>query len=48
MRWVCSNPGKGPYGVSVWKFIRHGWDNFHSHCSLLVGIGQRVKFCHDW
>ena len=44
----CSNPGKGPYGVSVWKFIRHGWDNFHSQCSFLVGNDQRVKFWQDW
>ena len=24
----CSDLGKGPYGVSVWKFIRRGWDIF--------------------
>uniref|UniRef100_A0A2N9GR88 Reverse transcriptase domain-containing protein n=1 Tax=Fagus sylvatica TaxID=28930 RepID=A0A2N9GR88_FAGSY len=43
----CSNSGKGPHGVSVWKFIRQGWDSFYSHCSFLVGDGQRVKFWHD-
>uniref|UniRef100_A0A2N9GXK7 Reverse transcriptase domain-containing protein n=1 Tax=Fagus sylvatica TaxID=28930 RepID=A0A2N9GXK7_FAGSY len=43
----CSKSGKGPHGVSVWKFIRQGWDSFYSHCSFLVGDGQRVKFWHD-
>jgi hypothetical protein len=44
----CSKFGKGPYGVSVWKFIRKGWDSFQSHCSFLVGDDQRVRFWHDW
>jgi hypothetical protein len=44
----CSKFGKGPYGVSVWKFIRKGWDSFQSHCSFLVGDGQRVRFWQDW
>jgi hypothetical protein len=44
----CSKSGTGSYGVSVWKFIRKGWDTFHSHCSFLVGDGQRVKFWQDW
>ena len=44
----CSKAGTGPYGVSVWKFIRKGWDTFHSQCSFLVGDGQRVKFWQDW
>uniref|UniRef100_A0A2N9F8S0 Uncharacterized protein n=1 Tax=Fagus sylvatica TaxID=28930 RepID=A0A2N9F8S0_FAGSY len=44
----CSKSGTGSYGVSVWKFIRRGWDTFHSHCSFLVGDGQRVKFWQDW
>ena len=39
--------GNSPYGVSLWKFIRWGWDNFHQHCSFVVGDGQRVKFWHD-
>uniref|UniRef100_A0A2N9FMM0 Reverse transcriptase domain-containing protein n=1 Tax=Fagus sylvatica TaxID=28930 RepID=A0A2N9FMM0_FAGSY len=44
----CSKSGKGPYGVSVWKFIRKGWNSFQSHCSFLVGDGQRVRFWEDW
>ena len=44
----CSKFGKGPYGVSVWKFILKGWDSFQSHCSFLVGDGQRVRFWEDW
>ena len=48
MGWVVFEVWQGPYGVSVWKFIRKGWDTFHSHCSFLVGDGQRVKFWHDW
>jgi hypothetical protein len=43
----CSKSSKGSHGVSVWKFIRQGWDSFYSHCSFLVGDGQRVKFWHD-
>ena len=43
----CSELGKGPYGVSVWKFIRRGWDNFFQHCAFVVGDGKRVKFWHD-
>jgi hypothetical protein len=30
--------------VSVWKFIKKGWDAFYLHCSFLVGDGQKVKF----
>jgi hypothetical protein len=43
----CSKVAKGPYGVSVWKFIRRGWDNFLQHCGFAVGDGKRVKFWHD-
>ena len=39
--------GKSPYGVSVWKFIRRGWDNFFKYCAFVVGDGKRVKFWHD-
>ena len=44
----CSKSSRGLYGVSVWKCIRKGWDTFQSHCSFLVGDGQRVKFWQDW
>jgi hypothetical protein len=42
-----SKSGRGPYGVSVWKFIRKGWDAFSLHCSFLVGDGRKVKFWND-
>jgi hypothetical protein len=42
----CSKVDKGPYGVSVWKYIRRGWDNFLQHCGFVVGDGKRVKFWH--
>ena len=44
----CSKSGKGPYGVSVWKFINKGWDSFYPHCSFEVGDGRTVKFWHDY
>ena len=43
----CLDVGKGPYGVSLWKFIRRGWDTFYHLCSFVVGDGQKVKFWHD-
>ena len=33
--------------MSLWKFIRKGWDTFYYHCSFVVGDGQKVKFWHD-
>ena len=42
-----SKSGRGPYGVSVWKSIRKGWDAFSLHCSFLVGDGRKVKFWND-
>ena len=35
------------YGVSLWKFIRAGWDSFVNHISFVVGDGTRIKFWHD-
>jgi hypothetical protein len=43
----CSDVGKGPYGVSLWKFIRRGCDTFYPLFSFVVGDGQKVKFWHD-
>ena len=43
----CLKMGKGPYGVSLWKFIRRGWDAFYHHCFFLLGDGQKVQFWHD-
>ena len=43
----CLKMGKGPYGVSLWKFIHRGWDAFYHHCFFLLGDGQKVQFWHD-
>ena len=43
----CSKFGTGPYGVSVWKFIRKGWDTFHSH-GLIHWDFHFVRNVKDW
>ncbi|KAG7984487.1 hypothetical protein I3843_04G163600 [Carya illinoinensis] len=43
----CSKASSGAYGVSLWKFIRKGWDFFSSNFRLKVGNGKRVLFWHD-
>jgi len=32
----CSLPAAGSYGVSVWKYIRRGWDTFSKYVRLEV------------
>uniref|UniRef100_A0A2N9FFY4 Reverse transcriptase zinc-binding domain-containing protein n=1 Tax=Fagus sylvatica TaxID=28930 RepID=A0A2N9FFY4_FAGSY len=39
--------GRGPYGVSLWKFIRQGWDHLFPFLSFKVGNGERVRFWYD-
>uniref|UniRef100_A0A2N9HYE7 Reverse transcriptase zinc-binding domain-containing protein n=1 Tax=Fagus sylvatica TaxID=28930 RepID=A0A2N9HYE7_FAGSY len=34
------------YGVSLWKFIRAGWNTFSNYISYMVGDGSRIKFWH--
>jgi hypothetical protein len=34
----CSNQVREPHGVSLWKFIRAGWDSFVNHTSLLLMV----------
>ena len=43
----CSNRVREPYGFSLWKFIRAGWDSFVNHISFVVGDGTRIMFWHD-
>jgi hypothetical protein len=33
----CTKSVIGPYGVSLWKQIRRGWDTFSSFASVKVG-----------
>jgi hypothetical protein len=46
-RGWCSNPIRQPYGVSLWKFIRAGWDPFSRLLTFKVGAGSHIKFWHD-
>jgi hypothetical protein len=43
----CSLPTAGSYGVSVWNYIRRGWDTFAKYVRLEVGDGYHVRFWHD-
>ena len=35
------------YGVSLWKYIRRGWDHLSSHTKLGVGNSTHIKFWQD-
>ncbi|XP_062156716.1 uncharacterized protein LOC133864405 [Alnus glutinosa] len=37
----------GSYGVSVWKFIRRGWDNVAKYLRFEVSEGSHIRFWHD-
>jgi hypothetical protein len=37
----------GGCGVSVWKYIRRGWDTFYMFVRLEVGDGYNIRFWHD-
>jgi hypothetical protein len=43
----CTNAMTEPYGVSLWKFIRRGRDNFFQRVRFEVGKGSRIRFWHD-
>ncbi|RVW22024.1 putative ribonuclease H protein [Vitis vinifera] len=43
----CSKGARDRHGVGVWKAIRNGWENFHSHSRFIIGDGTRVKFWKD-
>lgn len=40
----CSNMPQGPYKLSIWKFIKMGWEGFHQHTSFKVGDGSSIRF----
>jgi hypothetical protein len=42
-----SLPVTGSYGVSVWKFIRRGWDTVAKYLRFEVGEGSHIRFWHD-
>jgi hypothetical protein len=44
--WV-SGLGRGSYGMSLWKYIRKGWDKFCAHTSFEVGNGACIRFWED-
>jgi hypothetical protein len=33
--------------MSLWKHIRHGWEQFFSHIKFDVGQGTRIRFLLD-
>uniref|UniRef100_A0A2N9GCJ9 Reverse transcriptase zinc-binding domain-containing protein n=1 Tax=Fagus sylvatica TaxID=28930 RepID=A0A2N9GCJ9_FAGSY len=43
----CSKDVKGSYGLSLWKYIRKGWEIFSNHLYMQVGNGVRIRFWHD-
>jgi hypothetical protein len=42
----CTNPGQGPYGLSLWKYIRRIWPKFVDSTYFKVGNGAHLKFWH--
>ena len=44
--WV-SGLGRGPYGISLWKYIRKGWAKFCVHTSFEVGNGACTRLWED-
>jgi hypothetical protein len=43
----CTPDVRMSYGVSLWKSIWHGWDDFFRLVKFDVGNGSRIKFWHD-
>jgi hypothetical protein len=37
----------GPYGMSLWKHIRQGWDRFSPHIKFVLGCGSCIRFWLD-
>jgi hypothetical protein len=44
--WMSKVP-IGPYGVGLWKFIRHRWDKFSRLLKFEVGAGTNIRFWDD-
>lgn len=36
-----------PYGCSLWRGIRVGWEEFAAFLSFVVRDGQKIQFWHD-
>ena len=43
-RGWCSNQTKAPYGVSLWKYIRAGWESFAKHITFKMGDGSLSRW----
>ena len=39
--------GTSSYGISLWKFIRRGWDSFSRVTCFYIGDATKVRFWHD-
>jgi hypothetical protein len=44
---LFSLPVAWSYCVSVWKFIRRGWDTVAKHLRFEVGDESHIRFWHD-
>ena len=44
--WV-SRVVHGSYGVSLWKYIKKGWERFSAFIKYEVGCGTRIRFWLD-
>ena len=42
-----SGIGHGPYGISLWKLIRKGWEKFQGYIKFEVGNGNCIRFWED-
>jgi hypothetical protein len=43
----CSKEAQSPYGVSLWRKIRNGWNYFSNFLFYKVGDGSHINFWHD-
>ncbi len=44
---VSFQTGTSSYGVSLWKFIRCGWDSFSRVTRFYIGDATKVRFWND-
>ena len=47
MGWLGIGVMNEPYGVSFWKNIKSGWENFSRFIKFEVGNGLCIRFWHD-
>ncbi len=43
----CPGIVNGPYGMSLWKHIRQGWERFSPHLKFGLGCGSYIHFWLD-